>query len=85
MHAAPVGSFKPNPWGLYDMIGNVFQWCSDEISGPSPGSTVSRDAKRIVSGGCYNQDIALCRCSARGYGATWSRYSYFGFRIVLVP
>ena len=82
---APVGSFKPNPWGLYDMIGNVFQWCSDEIGGPPQGSTVSLEAKRILRGGCYNQNIELCRCAARGYGAPWSRYSYTGFRILLVP
>ena len=82
---APVGSFKPNPWGLYDMLGNVFQWCADEIPGPPQGSTVSPEAKRIVRGGCYNQNIELCRCAARGYGAPWSRYSYTGFRILLAP
>jgi formylglycine-generating enzyme required for sulfatase activity len=74
---APVGSFKPNPWGLYDMIGNVFQWCADQIAGPPP--------KRILRGGCYNQYIELCRCAARGFAAPWGRYSYTGFRIVLVP
>jgi formylglycine-generating enzyme required for sulfatase activity len=74
---APVGSFKPNPWGLYDMIGNVFQWCADEIPGSPP--------QRVLRGGCYNQSIELCRCAARGFGKTWSRYSYTGIRVALVP
>jgi formylglycine-generating enzyme required for sulfatase activity len=82
---APVGSFKPNPWGLYDMIGNVFQWCSDEVLGPPPGSTVSPEATRILRGGCYDEDLALCRCSARGHGAPWSRYAYTGFRVLMLP
>ena len=81
---APVGSFKPNPWGLYNMIGNVFQWCADKVPGP-PWSTFSLEAKRILRGGCYDRNIDLCRCAARGYGAPWSRYSYTGFRILLVP
>jgi len=74
---APVGSFKPNPWGLYDMIGNVFQWCADQIPGPPP--------KQVLRGGCYNQNIELCRCAARGFAAPCGRYSYTGFRIVLAP
>jgi len=74
---APVGSFKPNPWGLYDMIGNVFQWCADEIPESPP--------QRVLRGGCYNQNIELCRCAARGFGKTWSRYSYTGIRVALTP
>ena len=82
---APVGSFKPNPWGLYDMIGNVFQWCADEVPGPPSGSTVTPEATRIVRGGCYNLNIAVCRCAARGFGTPWSRYSYTGIRVALTP
>ena len=74
---APVAHFKPNPWGLHDMLGNVFQWCADEISGDSP--------KRILRGGSYNTNVQTCRCAARGFGKPWSRYSYTGFRIVVGP
>jgi formylglycine-generating enzyme required for sulfatase activity len=74
---APVAHFKPNPWGLHDMLGNVFQWCADEIPGDSP--------KRILRGGSYNTNVQTCRCAARGFGKPWSRYSYTGFRIVVAP
>ena len=74
---APVGSFKPNPWGLYDMIGNVFQWCGDVFP--------NDPKQRVFRGGCYNLDIGCCRCAARGHGKPESRYSYTGFRVVVAP
>ena len=57
---APVGSFKPNPWGLRDMLGNVYQWCADETPGDPQ--------KRILRGGSYNTNVRTCRCSTRGFG-----------------
>ena len=74
---APVGSFKPNPWGLYDMVGNMFQWCSDEYP--------DDPQRRVLRGGSYNLNMACCRCAARGFFKPSSRYSYTGFRIVVVP
>jgi formylglycine-generating enzyme len=74
-YTAPVGSFKPNPWGLYDMIGNVFQWCADEIAGEAP--------ERVLRGGSYNLNIQTCRCAARGFSTPQGRYSYTGFRVLI--
>jgi formylglycine-generating enzyme len=74
---APVGRFKPNPWGLHDMHGNVFQWCGDDIPGDTP--------RRVFRGGSYNLNIQTCRCAARGFGKPESRYSYTGFRVVVMP
>jgi formylglycine-generating enzyme required for sulfatase activity len=72
---SPVGRFKPNPWGLYHMLGNVFEWCADALPGDAP--------RRVLRGGSYNLNIQTCRCASRGYGKPESRYSYTGFRVVV--
>jgi formylglycine-generating enzyme required for sulfatase activity len=73
----PVGSYKPNAWGLYDMHGNVNQWCKDWY-GPygegfqrDPQGKVAKDQEsmqgwtRVVRGGCYRGAARACRSAYR--------------------
>ena len=67
----PVGTKKPNAWGMYDMSGNVWEWCLDwngtleygtDPKGPSTG------VNRVVRGGCWFTDAASCTSSCRHWG-----------------
>jgi formylglycine-generating enzyme required for sulfatase activity len=82
-----VGLLEPNAWGLYDMHGNVWEWCSDRYgdypkgavsdpSGPKEGSY------RVIRGGCWGSDAAICRSAIR-YWFVPSFRSGYGFRVAL--
>ena len=81
----PVAQKKPNELGLYDMSGNVEEWCADkyddyssrEVSDPF----VSQGRYRIVRGGSYMSDASKLTVSARGYDS-YANTFYRGFRVV---
>jgi formylglycine-generating enzyme required for sulfatase activity len=86
-----VGSYKPNAWGLYDMTGNVYQWCSDwydkdyyKVSSkkdPQGPKSVSENA-RVLRGGSWNYDPRRCRAAYRHCVAPSFRYYSYGCRVV---
>jgi formylglycine-generating enzyme required for sulfatase activity len=66
-----VGSFPPNAFGLYDMHGNVWEWCADHPhrnydGAPTDGSAwISAGAKHMVRGGAWNSDRSWCASASR--------------------
>jgi formylglycine-generating enzyme required for sulfatase activity len=91
---APVGSFRPNPLSLYDMLGNVLQWCADVYGVDSyvrhdrnnPQNTdESMGQSRVIRGGCWHGSVGSIRCAIRGSGLPDSMSDDLGFRIVREP
>ena len=84
-----VGSFKPNAFGLYDMHGNVWEWCADwcEMPYPEAESTDPRGpasgTMRVLRGGCWFIGPANCRSAFRVKNLPDYRAGHVGFRVVV--
>ena len=83
-----VGSYKANPFGLYDMHGNVVEWCQDWFGDATYREKDRTDPigpkfgqYRMLKGGTYSYDAQSCRTAYRNYTSPNSRDGSFGFRV----
>jgi formylglycine-generating enzyme required for sulfatase activity len=96
----PAGQKKPNRWGIYDLYGNVSEWCEDVYSptyykdspavDPHGPSSPGKDVKRVIRGGSWKSSAAMCRASFRQGERTGDTDACFltdfcGFRCVRRP
>ncbi len=91
VYTAPANAFKPNPWGLHNMLGNTWEWCldwyhpdysvapSENPEGPETGRL------RVRRGGRWNLDPARNRAATRHHGLPHYRCDGLGFRVIVLP
>ena len=84
-----VGSYLPNAWGLYDMHGNVHEWCLDWF-GSYDGDAVdpvgaTEGTWRIIRGGSFFHHAEHCRSARRMYHSPGPIFNSYGFRLVIIP
>jgi formylglycine-generating enzyme required for sulfatase activity len=87
-----AGSYVPNVWGLFDMHGDVWEWCLDGWDGaanypPSPvvDPYVQSGPYRVCRGGGWGSNSYACRSAHRNRDVPGSQTNYIGFRVVLAP
>jgi uncharacterized protein (TIGR02996 family) len=85
-----VGSYPPNSWGLYDMLGNVWEWCADWYGAYHPGRRRNprgprRGPWRMLRGGAWNTYAVGCRAACRPFVRPRERGYDLGFRVCFHP
>jgi formylglycine-generating enzyme required for sulfatase activity len=88
--ARKVGQKRANAWGMHDMLGNVWEWCSDwyqaDVTGLRTDPTgATSGVSRVSRGGGWNSFAVLCRAAIRDGGVPGIRGRILGFRPALVP
>ena len=78
----PVGLKQPNPWGLYDLYGNIREWVGNSFVNTLLGDS-EQDEFRISRGGGYMKSAAECKSSSRSTNSLYHRFRNLGFRVVL--
>jgi len=82
---SPVGSYPANAWGLYDMHGNVSEWCRDRYGdypkGPVTDPSGQAGSNCVLRGGCWGNGAAICRSAFRYGDSPEDRNSGLGFRV----
>lgn len=77
-----VKTKKANTYGLYDMSGNVWEWCWDSISSETPDTGSDSGSLRCLRGGSWNYGASNAQVAYRGGSSPYNRSSSYGFRLV---
>ena len=87
-----IGTKNPNELGIYDMSGNVYEWCNDWYDSNYYSYNQSNNPQgplsgtyRVIRGGSWYYDDSYCRVASRDYYIPTYTYKYLGFRVVFLP